>query len=137
MFEILSVQKKSEQEKLAEICETPYFPDCMAYKLLVEGSFTGLCQFTIEKDGAHLKSLGLVSSFNGNADGTRDEYCSALCRTALSFLESIGVRTAFSDCAFENDRILYMSGFGKNGSGLPSADLTAVFKTCPSSGEGR
>lgn len=134
MFTVLSVQKKAEQERLCALCGTAYRQDCLAYALTVEGRFAGLCQFRLLSGMGEIVSLDTVPDFTGDDGGTAAQYVSALCRTALSFMEQLGTPKALYRGVPREKSELLLCGFLKNEDGAPCADLTTLFKTCPSSG---
>ena len=135
MFTVLSVQSKEEQERLSALCNTPYCPDCLAYALTVDGTFSGLCQFRLFSGGGEIVSVNTTSGFSGNEDGTAAQYLAALCRTVLSFMEQLGTPKALYRGAPHGPAVLYLCGFTKEEDGVPCADLTTLFKICPSSGK--
>ena len=94
MFRILSVQSKEEQERLAAECGALYHPRCPAYALYLGERFSGLCQFMIGAGLGEIVTLDAIPGFAGDADGDAEQYLAALCRTALSFLEQIGLSRA-------------------------------------------
>ena len=65
MFDILSVQTKSEQEELAGLCKTEYLPDALAYCLKVDGKLAGVCQFYIKAGYGEISTLSPVPGFCG------------------------------------------------------------------------
>ncbi|MBQ2733494.1 MAG: hypothetical protein IJF74_04980 [Clostridia bacterium] len=134
MFDVLSVQNKEEQKNYAALCGTEYLPAALAYSLTVDSVFAGLCQFNIGAGYGEIASLDAVPSFEGNADGTRDAYLAALCRTSLSFLELIGIKEAYYTGAEKSRALMLMSGF-KETDGKWKTDLKELFAHCPSEGK--
>ncbi len=135
MFDVLSVQNKDEQKNYAALCGTEYLPDALAYSLTVDGVFVGLCQFNIGAGYGEIASLDAVSSFEGNADGSRDQYLAALCRTSLSFLELIGIKEAYYTGAERSRALMLMSGFKEAEDGRWHTNLKELFAHCPSEGK--
>ncbi len=135
MFDVLSVQNKDEQKNYAALCGTEYLPAALAYALTVDGVFAGLCQFNIGAGFGEIASLDAVSSFEGNADGSREQFLAALCRTSLSFLELIGIKEAYYTGAESSRTLMLMSGFEETEDGRWHTDLKELFAHCPSEGK--
>lgn len=135
MFDILSVQNKDEQKNYAALCGTEYLADALAYSLTVDGVFAGVCQFRIGAGVGEIVSLDKVASFEGNADGSADQYLAALCRTALSFLELIGITDAVYNGAEKSRALMLMSGFKEAEDGKWRTNLKELFAHCPSEGK--
>ena len=135
MFDILSIQSKPEQEELAGLCDAKYLPDALAYCLKVDGKEAGICQFYIKAGYGEIATLSPAPGFNGNEDGTAEQYLAALCRTALSFLELIGIKTAVYSGEKKTRTLMLASGFKQNEKGEWSTDLKELFAHCPSEGK--
>ena len=135
MFDVLSVQNKDDQKNYAALCGTEYLPAALAYSLTVDGTLVGLCQFNIGAGYGEIASLDAVSSFEGNADGSREQYLAALCRTSLSFLELIGIKDAYYVGAEKTRALMLMSGFKQAEDGRWQTNLKELFAHCPSEGK--
>lgn len=135
MFDILSVQSKQEQEELAVLCGTKYLPDALAYCLKVDDKLSGICQFYIKAGYGEIADLSPVPGFIGNEDGSAEQYLAALCRTALSFLELIGIKTAVYTGDEKTRTLMLASGFKQNEKGEWSTNLKELFAHCPSEGK--
>ena len=129
MFRILSVQSKEEQERLAAECGALYHPRCPAYALYLGERFSGLCQFMIGAGLGEIVTLDAIPGFAGDADGDAEQYLAALCRTALSFLEQIGLSRALYTGGEKSRRLMLLSGFSDR-EGAWSTDLKALFSHC-------
>lgn len=132
MFDILSVQSKEEQARLAAVCGAEYFPAALAYSLTVDSKFAGICQFNIGSGRGEVVSLVHAPDFNGNDDGSAEQYLAALCRTALSFLELIGIPCAVYAGKECSRALMLMSGFKQDENGTWATDLKELFAHCPS-----
>ena len=135
MFDVLSVQNKDEQKNYAALCGVEYLPAALAYCLTVDGVFAGLCQFNIGAGYGEIAGLDAVASFEGNADGSREQYLAALCRTSLSFLELIGIKEAYYTGAEKTRSLMLMSGFKEADDGRWHTDLKVLFSHCASEGK--
>ena len=132
MFDVLSVQDKKEQERLAALCGTQYLPDALAYSLTVEGKFAGICQFYIKAGHGEIASLDKTPDFDGTPEGSAEQYLAALCRTSLSFLELIGIPTATYGGKEKTRSQMIMCGFHEADDGKWSTDLKELFSHCAS-----
>ena len=132
MFDVLSVQDKKEQERLAALCGAQYLPDALAYSLTVEEKFAGICQFYIRSGYGEIASLDKTPDFDGTAEGSAEQYLAALCRTSLSFLELIGIPTAIYGGKEKTKSQMIMCGFHETDAGKWSTDLKELFSHCAS-----
>lgn len=132
MFDVLSVQDKKEQERLAALCGAQYLPDALAYSLTVEEKFAGICQFYIRSGYGEIASLDKTPDFDGTAEGSAEQYLAALCRTSLSFLELIGIPTAIYGGKEKTKSQMIMCGFHEADDGKWSTDLKELFSHCAS-----
>ncbi len=131
MFQILSVQSKDEQNRLAGECGSLYQPRCPAYALYLGERFCGLCQFAIGAGAGEIVTLDAIPGFAGDADGDAEQYLAALCRTALSFLEEIGIPRAAYAGGEKSRRLMLLCGFSEK-DGAWTADLGVLFSHCSS-----
>lgn len=122
MFEVLAIQDKTEQKALAERCGQAFHEELLAYKVLVEGRFCGLCQFTMDSSGGRIVEFGWIE----------EEYSFhpvfTLGRAALNFIDLCGVHKAFFDAPCSDETLVKAIGFSKNPEGRYEIDLTDFFK---------
>ena len=122
MFEVLAIQEKKEQKELAAACGQPYHEELLAYKVLVEGDFCGLCQFTMDERGGRIVEFGwLEGKYSFHPIFT-------LGRAALNFIDLCGVHKAFFDAPCPDETLVKAIGFSKNADGRYEIDLTDFFK---------
>ena len=122
MFEVLAVQSKAEQKELADACGQPYREELLAYKVLNEGDFCGLCQFTMDQNGGRIETFGWIEG----------KYAFhpifTLGRAALNFIDLCGVHKAYFDAPVVDETLVKAIGFSKNAEGRYEMDLTDFFK---------
>ena len=122
MFEVLAIQNKEEQRTLAKTCGQPFHEELLAYKVLVEGRFCGLCQFTMDERGGRIVEFSWI----------KEEYSFhpifTLGRAALNFIDLCGVHKAFFDAPCSDETLIKAIGFSKSAEGRYEIDLTDFFK---------
>ncbi|MBQ9079993.1 MAG: hypothetical protein IJY27_02870 [Clostridia bacterium] len=121
MIEILPIQSKSEQEALCARCGVKYNETAMAYSAQTEGEMTGICQFSIAKNGGYVHDIGRVP---GHEDF---ETVFLLGRAALNFIDLCGVHYAIYDGELFDESAIRAIGFSKNSDGKYDVDLTDFF----------
>ncbi len=128
MLEVLPIQSKIEQEAICARCGIHYEPDCMAYHALIDGDLTGICQFTMDETGGHLRSLALVKD-KTVTDRDRIESLFVLGRATLNFIDLCGVHIAyFEDGTFPEEGMILSIGFKKDSSDRWVMDLEGFFE---------
>ena len=122
MFEVLAVQEKEKQKELALKCGQTYHEDLLAYEVLVEGRFCGICQFTMDQEG------GRIVEFSWLPEEYAFHPVFTLGRAALNFIDLCGVHKAFFDAPCSDETLIKAIGFSKNAEGRYEIDLTDFFK---------
>ncbi len=114
MLEVLPIQTKIEHEAVAARCGVPYDPDCMAYHAVIDGTLCGICQFYMNDEGGHIRSLSIVKDA-AVSDRDRVESLFVMGRAALNFIDLCGVHFAiFEDKDFSEDGMIKSIGFSKD-----------------------
>ena len=127
MLEVLPIQSKTEQEAMCARCNMPYHADDMAYKAMIDGELMGVCQFTMNQDGGHVHTLGIVKD-DDILSKDRAEALFVMGRATLNYIDLCGVHTAnFEDDTFTDEPMIKAIGFKKNEQGLWWMDLTDFF----------
>ena len=127
MLEVLPIQSKSEQEAMCARCGMVYSADDMAYKALIDGELMGVCQFTMNRDGGHIRNLSLVKDTE-ILPKDRAEALFVMGRATLNFIDLCGVHSAFfEDATFEDEAMIKAIGFRKQENGNWWMDLTDFF----------
>lgn len=120
MLKILTVQSKTEQEKLCRLCGTEYDPDALAYSASVDGKPVGVCQFRF------LSGCGYIISI-ANAVGITDiEALILMGRATLNFIDRCGVHAARAAKDAADKTLLAAVGF-KRGTDGWFVDLNGFF----------
>lgn len=128
MLEVLPIQSKAEQETVCKYCGADYNVDLMAYKAVSDGVIIGVCQFTMQSDGGHVKSLAAVEGTDVTSQA-RAEALFVMGRATLNFIDLCGVHTAyFEDDSFSDHAMISAIGFKRNEAGVWHMDLTDFFK---------
>ena len=124
MYEIIPIQSKEEQKKLAELCGQVFDTDSFAYGAYIDKEFFGVCQFKIEKGRGTI--LGLSSLPN-----TEDlEVIFMTGRAALNFIDLCGVHiTKCKEGAIE-EQVRRLLKFKEDSNGYFAADTTNMFSGC-------
>ncbi len=127
MLEVLPIQTKIEQEAACARCATVYDADCMAYHAMIDGELTGICQFIMDSEGGHIRSLALVKDTPiSNRD--RVESLFVLGRATLNFIDLCDVHTAyFEDTSFSEESMIKSIGFSKDESDRWMMNLEGFF----------
>ncbi len=127
MLEILPIQTKIEQEAACARCAVAYDADCMAYQALVDGVLTGICQFSMDEEGGHIRHLAVVKDATF-ADRDRIESLFVLGRATLNFIDLCGVHFAlFEDADFTDEGMIKSIGFSKDEQGRWVMNLEGFF----------
>lgn len=127
MLEVLPIQSKTEQEAMCARCGMPFSADDMAYKAMIDGELMGVCQFTMNQNGGHIHTLGIVKDTD-ILPKDRAEALFVMGRATLNFIDLCGVHTAyFEDDTFTDDAMVKAIGFKKNEDGIWWMDLTDFF----------
>ena len=121
MLEVLSIQEKSEQERLCGLCGVPYRPETLAYSATRDGEFRGICQFTMDHEG------GRIIDFAWVPEKYDFETFFILGRGVLNFIDLCGVHKAFFDAVCDNETLVKAIGFSRNSEGRYEMDLTGFF----------
>ena len=121
MLEVLSIQEKSEQERLCGLCGVPYRPETLAYSATRDGEFRGICQFTMNHEG------GRIIDFAWVPEKYDFETFFILGRGVLNFIDLCGVHKAFFDAVCNNETLVKAIGFSRNSEGRYEMDLTGFF----------
>ena len=128
MLEVLPIQTKVEQETICKSCGVPYDADLMAYKAISDGVIVGVCQFTMNGNGGHIKNLAAITG-DDISPQARAEALFVMGRATLNFIDLCGVHIAyFEDKSFPDDAMISAIGFKKDASGVWCMDLTDFFK---------
>lgn len=127
MLEVLPIQSKTEQEAMCARCGMPFSADDMAYKALIDGELMGVCQFSMNQNGGHIHTLGIVKDA-AILPKDRAEALFVMGRATLNFIDLCGVHTAyFEDEMFTDEAMIKAIGFKKNDDGSWWMDLTDFF----------
>lgn len=121
MLEVLSIQEKTEQERICRLCNIPYRPETMAYHATRDGDLKGICQFTMNAEG------GRIVDFAWMPEKYEFEAFFILGRAVLNFIDLCGVHRAFFDAACDNETLVKAIGFSRNSDGRWEMDLTGFF----------
>ena len=126
MYEIIPVQSKDEQSKLAALCGQKFDIDSFAYAAYIDKEFFGICQFKIEKERGVI--LGLSS-----LPGTEDlEVIFMTGRAALNFIDLCGVHKTVCKKDAAEANVLRLLKFKEENETYLSADTTNMFSGCGS-----
>ncbi len=127
MLEVLPIQTKDAQEAACARCGVPYDADCMAYHALVDGKLCGICQFFMDGDGGHIRTLAAVAD-EPLSDRDRAESLFVLGRATLNFIDLCGVHLAvFEDEHFAEDGMIRSIGFSRDDAGRWVMNLEGFF----------
>ncbi len=128
MLEVLPIQSKDEQALICKQCGVPFDVDLMAYKAISDGVIIGVCQFTMNAEGGHVKNLAAISGADITPQA-RAEAIFVMGRATLNFIDLCGVHTAcFEDKSFTDEAMISAIGFKKDELGVWRMDLTDFFK---------
>jgi len=128
MLEVLPIQSKEQQELICKHCGIPFDTDLMAYQAISDGIIVGICQFTMNAGGGHIKNLAVITGADITPQA-RAEALFVMGRATLNFIDLCGVHTAyFEDKSFPDDAMISAIGFKKNDTGVWHMDLTDFFK---------
>lgn len=125
MLTVLPIQSKQEQETICVRCGVPYRPDYLAYAAKVDEHLAGVCQFRLDKDGAHLTDFASYTPENGTID---TEALFIMARGCLNFVDLCGVHTAFFDADFPDEAFIHAIGFRKNAQNKWEMNLAGFFE---------
>ena len=117
MTEVLPVQDKVLQESACLQCGAKYSQELMAYAAYSNGKIVGICQFSINDNGAIITDLS-------NAFGINNEkILFIIARAVLNFIDLCGIR--FPKCESKNidEALIKRIGFSKNSDGIYEIDL--------------
>ena len=127
MLEVLPIQTKTEQETVCARAGIHYKVDCMAYRALIDGELTAVCQFSMDAEGGHIHDLAMVKD-RSFTDRDRIESLFVMGRATLNFIDLCGVHVAyFEDNAFESEGMIKSIGFSRLEDGRWFVDLTDFF----------
>ena len=127
MLEVLPIQTKIEQEAAAARCGVSYDADCMAYHALVDGELMGICQFCMDGEGGHIRTLATVADAEVS-ERDRLESLFVLGRATLNFIDLCGVHFAlFEDERFSDEGLIKSIGFTRDAEGRLSMNLEGFF----------
>lgn len=121
MVEVLPLCDKMLQESACLRCGIKYSPELMAYAAYSDGKILGICQFSINDNGAVITDLS-------NALNTKDEQILFItARAVLNFIDLCGIR--FPKCESKNidEALIKRIGFSKKSDGIYEIDLTRFF----------
>ena len=128
MLEVLPIQSKTEQETICKYCGVPYDVDLMAYKAISDGVIVGVCQFTMNETGGHIKNLSAITGDDITSQA-RAEALFVMGRATLNFIDLCVVHIAyFEDASFPDNAMISAIGFKKNTEDVWCMDLTDFFK---------
>ena len=126
MLEVLPIQTKIEQEAAAARCAVAYQADCMAYHALVDGELVGICQFCMDGEGGHIRTLATVTDTE-ISERDRLESLFVLGRATLNFIDLCGVHRAYFKGENPDAPLLRAIGFKENEEGVFEIDLEGFF----------
>lgn len=127
MLEVLPIQTQTEQEAVCARAGIEYKVDCMAYRALIDGELTAICQFSMNAEGGHIHDLATLKD-RELSDRDRIESLFVMGRATLNFIDLCGVHRAFfEDAAFEGEGMIRSIGFQKQEDGRWFVDLTDFF----------
>ncbi len=127
MLEVLPIQTKIEQEAACARCAVAFDTDCMAYHALVEGELCGICQFSMDEEGGHIRTLAVIQDA-ALSDRDRIESLFVMGRATLNFIDLCGVHIAyFEDEDFAEEGMIKSIGFAKDEKGRWVMDLEEFF----------
>jgi hypothetical protein len=127
MLEVLPIQTKTEQEAVCARAGIVYKMDCMAYRALIDGELTAICQFSMDAEGGHIFDLAMVKD-KDFSDRDRIESLFVMGRATLNFIDLCGVHKAyFEDNSFEGEGMIKSIGFARLEDGRWFVDLTDFF----------
>lgn len=127
MLEVLPIQSKIEQEAVCARCGIVYDADCMAYHTLIDGALIGICQFYMDAEGGHIRSLALVKDEVMN-DRDRTESLFVMGRATLNFIDLCGTHVAFfEDDQFTEEALIRSIGFSRRADRRWYMDLAGFF----------
>ena len=119
MLEVLPIQTKTEQEALCARAGVVFKENDMAYRALVDGELTAVCQFCMDAEGGHIHDLSMVKD-RPFTDRDRIE--------SLFVIDLCGVHKAyFEDESFEGEGMIKSIGFARLEDGRWFVDLTDFF----------
>lgn len=127
MLEVLPIQTKTEQAAICARAGVVFKENDMAYRALVDGELTAVCQFSMDSEGGHIHDLAMVKD-RAFSDRDRIESLFVMGRAAMNFIDLCGVHKAyFEDANFEGEGMIKSIGFGKLEDGRWFVDLTDFF----------
>ncbi len=121
MIEVLPLRDKILQESACLRCNIKYCPDHMVYAAYSDGKIIGICQFSINDNGAVITDLA-------NAPNAKDEQILFItARAVLNFIDLCGIR--FPKCESKNidESLIKRIGFSKKSDGIYEIDLSRFF----------
>ena len=122
MITVLPIEDKNEQERLAALCGIDFLADALAYRATDEdGSFAGMCQFSLNAEGGHLWHLAPAPLMKS------EEPLFVMGRAALNFIDLCGTKTAFFEGDPPSRALLTRIGFRCDESGRYSVSLDGFF----------
>ena len=127
MLEVLPIQTKTEQEALCARAGAVFKENDMAYRALVDGELTAVCQFCMDAEGGHIHDLAMVKD-RPFTDRDRIESLFVMGRAAMNFIDLRGVHKAyFEDESFEGEGMIKSIGFARLEDPPWFVDLTDFF----------
>ncbi len=127
MLEVLPIQSKIEQEAACARCAVAYDADYMAYHAMIDGELMGICQFFMDENGGHIRTLAPVRDV-ALSDHDRVEALFVLGRATLNFIDLCGVHIAyFEDENFAEEGLIRSIGFSREDAGRWTMNLEGFF----------
>ena len=127
MLEVLPIQTKTEQAEICARAGVIFKENDMAYRALVDGELTAVCQFCMDAKGGHIHDLAMVKD-RPFTDRDRIESLFVMGRAAMNFIDLCGVHKAyFEDESFEGEGMIKSIGFTRLEDGRWFVDLTDFF----------
>ncbi len=127
MLEVLPIQTKLEQEAICARSGVVYDADCMAYHAIIDGNICGVCQFAMNQEGGHIRTLAIVKD-TAVSDRDRAEALFVMGRATLNFIDLCGVHFAlFEDADFADEGMIRSIGFSRDETGRWVMNLEGFF----------
>ncbi len=121
MFKITSIEEKTRQKEVCDICGTEFRPNAFAYQMfdIESGALMGMSQFDIEKIG-YIYDIKEVPGLNDF------EAMFILARQTMNFIDLCGAHTCHAAKDSATERLLIAAGF-KEQNGEYFCDMTGMF----------
>ena len=129
MLEVLPIQTKTEQAEICARAGVVFKENDMAYRALVDGELTAVCQFCMDAEGGHIHDLAMVKD-RPFTDRDRIESLFVMGRAAMNFIDLCGVHYAIYRGEVKDEqteRLVKAVGFKLTDRGTYEVNLEGFF----------